>query len=418
MIDSIQINIPNGPRMRSDLPHILQNHFSIDVNPAPLPKRKHDRATTRTVIVHRASETRFLAIDGTLVTIKCELPKLLHGHNGQLIKSAKELEDALQRLWILLSWVLEPNPTPCNLIVELSRVDLCWHWPDPKGILAGELVRTGTLRVRGQPKGFGNGNFTYKGSTAGIGLYDKVEQLKDMFSGHLIEPREGGILRLEFREKTPSGNAVLVKVAEDISSTALWEACRTAYLEEVAKFRITKTPGKAASKNRKNIAAWAAVVLKQGWDAFDLYAENALTKDSAAKNRQEIRRQLNKAAYSPAALDFMRMVNTGTLPAAVDVQIPEYEDEYAKRWNSLLAIDCRENCQAEPPPPGKSYGEAPSILQPPPERVPYQKEQGTLAVAGIDPGLRRRVFTVNGKNPWPAPELPVRVKRPRASAAS
>jgi hypothetical protein len=56
-----------------------------------------------------------------LIAVECSLPKLLWGHNGRLISTQPELDEALERLWHAANLIaMIPPRTRCNP----TRIDL------------------------------------------------------------------------------------------------------------------------------------------------------------------------------------------------------------------------------------------------------------------------------------------------------
>lgn len=117
-----------------------------------------------------------------ITSIQCELPKLLYGHNGRLIRNAADLTVALRRLDSVLQFIADPG---IESIVKgesstidkghISRIDLVWQYNHPVSTLRGVLHNARHPRIYGGPDLFGNGNIAFQGNRFTVTIYDKMK---------------------------------------------------------------------------------------------------------------------------------------------------------------------------------------------------------------------------------------------------
>lgn len=143
----------------------------------------------------------------TITKIECELPKILYGHNGKLIRDQSDHDRALMRLdrvlYFLSHHLEDQEETSADLPTvfkgHLCRVDLVWQFDYPVQTIRQVLQDAKHPRIHGQPDHYGNGNFTFNGKNMRISVYDKLEERK---SFTVATPTANNVCRIEFQIKS------------------------------------------------------------------------------------------------------------------------------------------------------------------------------------------------------------------------
>ncbi len=163
-----------------------------------------DLLTQEIVLICEPIGLRVYGNASRLNAVEVSLPKILHGHNGRLIKNAEELETAFAYLEYILASLLTSLPPNTRLIpvgkertpdCHYTRVDMPWQFTADVGVRM-TLANARHDKIRSYPSSFKGGQTIHlKGSFLEICAYDKVREMK------LIKEYPHEIDRVEFRVK-------------------------------------------------------------------------------------------------------------------------------------------------------------------------------------------------------------------------
>lgn len=115
--------------------------------------------------------------------IQVSLPRVLWGHNGRLITTQQQLEDAIGWAIAIAAQVLDvKNSQPANLpgfglMSHFTRIDLVWQFPAHPSIL-DILENADHPRIRKRPIIYQFESVTLPGSLFRIRAYDKIKEMK------------------------------------------------------------------------------------------------------------------------------------------------------------------------------------------------------------------------------------------------
>ena len=142
-----------------------------------------------------------------ITKIECELPKLLYGHNGRLIRNQSDLDRALMRLDRVLHFLSHPledqeaigADLPPVFKGHICRVDVVWQFDYPVQTIREVLQDAKHPRIHGKPDLFGDGNITFNGKNMRISIYDKLEERKKF---RVATTTASNVCRIEFQIKS------------------------------------------------------------------------------------------------------------------------------------------------------------------------------------------------------------------------
>lgn len=143
----------------------------------------------------------------TITKIECELPKILYGHNGKLIRDQSDHDRALMRLdrvlYFLSHHLEDQEETSADLPTvfkgHLCRVDLVWQFDYPVQTIRQVLQDAKHPRIHSRPDLYGNGNITFKGKNLKVSIYDKLKKRKNFT---VATPTANNVCRIEFQIKS------------------------------------------------------------------------------------------------------------------------------------------------------------------------------------------------------------------------
>ena len=202
MIDTISYisAVPYDPVCVEELHNLFADRRSSDSSSI-----KNSRTTnTQTWSWPLIGLRLFSKYPNTITKIECELPKLLYGHNGRLIRSQSDLDRALMRLDRVLYFLSHPladreaigTDLPTAYKHHICRVDVVWQFDYPVQIIREVLSYAKHPRIHEQPDLYGNGNFTFNGKNMRISIYDKVAKRKNV----TVAPSTAqSVCRIEFQ---------------------------------------------------------------------------------------------------------------------------------------------------------------------------------------------------------------------------
>ena len=230
---------------------------------------------------------------------EASLPRLLHGHNGRLIKNQGEVDAALKLLQ-------QKADEVCNasfLNHHYTRVDLVWQFRGDTAdyILAHRNARH--PRIRRGPSFYEPRSMAFKGSEMRIAIYDKVLEQSKL---------KGDVVRVEvqlrggrLKEELGQGNRVV-----KLDFTACYEAYRRIMLGFVPS-----TIPKAGS-----IAEFLAIGEREGWESGGIPAFEIYTRGMCRRQVDRIRRDI--AAFRPEhfKIDWSQLLPADGPPEVVETK--------------------------------------------------------------------------------------------------
>lgn len=299
MVDTVKLFAPHQLRYRAgDLPDgweykgILKRKARGDDNCQEFETHVYRHVSSGLCATGNETEVR---------NIQVSLPKLLHGSNGVLIKTADELETALCRTSQTLRQIGLPTTFGRTWF---SRVDLVWHFPgNPQDFfLAHEKVRH--PRVRKATVRYDGQSISWRGCNFAILMYDKsLEQNK----------RSGDVVRVEVQLRGKRLRDCFG--IEDGQLTELdFDECYSVYRKILLGFEPAALPqaeGRVAELAMGAIAGWKF----NGVSHFDIWA-----RGKNPRVVRSMRAKIGKLVLEDSNIKWSELLPEAGPPPPVEVQ--------------------------------------------------------------------------------------------------
>jgi len=265
-----------------------------------------------------------------IVRVQCDLPKLIFGHNGRLIRSQDQVELALDRIESLLKLVATPTSSlggmvpgrPVHEHVHFTRIDFAWQFPDPEMRLATMLRQAVHPGVRRQNLQYANGS-TIPGTSLCIKAYEKASQL-----GIATEDR---YLRLEVEFK---GDTLRKRLNGDKAERVLkldFMSVYQVYRETVLELDRPTVAVRDAS------VAEALAQLQLSVPDQDILTPWLGMRFSSSRSARRFRKEYNAALQSAAGFRFADLLPVDRLPPLHELEMKTKEDrlfyDYVQRFD-------------------------------------------------------------------------------------
>ena len=234
-------------------------------------------------------------------SVEVSLPRIMRGHNGTLIKSQLETDEAWQGLLALLCEV----STGDKFEAVFQRVDLCFHF---KGDIRDFFLAYQNFvypRIKKLPtRWYETHGLSWKGRHLCCRIYDKVrEQTRKL----------GNIVRVEFQLE-----------GKRLGEEYFGNQARLTYLdfdESVKVFRrlLHQFTPKEIPRVSK-LAELFAVAEIEGWRGGDASALDLHLRESNARYARIFRREVARTVLSKLNIDFRTLMPEGKPLVFIDAE--------------------------------------------------------------------------------------------------
>jgi len=322
MIDTISFTIDAHLR-----PDLQLNALPIGWTANACGQMMNDHAFQKLDLVCKPIDLHIYGSARGFTSVRANLPKILWGHNGRLIKTEDELKVALQWLdWFLRS-VMEPSEpndgfipgmSPMTAACHFTRIDMAWHFPMESGVFAA-LSRARHKKIRSLPSFIKGQTVQLDGSLLEIIAYDKVEQmrLRKQFHHH--------IHRVEFRVKNKGLSEVYRRPDGDGYLRVTFDWCKYVMrkIAEETEMDIVQCAGKTIEQYVADLETDYPLI-----PALQRYIQTrGLCRESERKFRKKVQRIVRGKSELRSFADFFSGDNW---PALLEIELPEEEAKYRK----------------------------------------------------------------------------------------
>lgn len=236
--------------------------------------------------------------------IRVSLPRLLHGTNCCLIKSAAELKQALRMTRDLVETIAEPLGDPNE---RFTRVDLVWQFRlNPSDVMNAH--RSCKHRSIRRVAGHYDGQSVYwKGSEMQVRIYDKCQQ---------AYKRPGDVVRVEIQLTKRKLARELGDGRGDVRRLN-FKGCYRAYRSLLLGFEPEALP-----TNGLSIAHILALADRDDWRPLGENLFDSYTRDMSARNIRRVRREVAAARPSVFQFSWRELLPADRLPPVVEPDMP------------------------------------------------------------------------------------------------
>jgi len=324
MIDTLSFTIDG--RLRPDIAHLseLPNEWTVETRTTSQTNRTHETIALKC----DAIDLMLFGRNDAFIAVRANLPKILWGHNGRLIKTEDELKVALQWLQWILTTVIIPNwpndgfipgMSPMTAACHFTRIDLAWHFSMESGVFAA-LTRARHQKIRSSPSLIKGQTVHLKGTLLEIIAYDKVEQmrLRKQFKHH--------IHRVEFRVKNKGLSQLYTLPDGDGYSRITFDWCKYVMgkIAEETETDIVQCAGKTVEQYVADVEADYPLI-----PVLERYIQTrGLCRESERKFRKKVQRIVRAKSELRSFADFFSGDNW---PAPLEIEMPEEEAKH-RRW--------------------------------------------------------------------------------------
>lgn len=251
----------------------------------------------------RVSGTRLSAL-----RIEASLPRLLFGHNGRLIHTQDQLDEALDKLNDLASEVCFPADDQVQ--DHVSRADLVWQL---RGNIAEFLAAHKNCRHKSIRKLMGH----YQGQ----GFYFQGQQLRVRFYDKRLKQhgQPGGVVRVEVQL---FGNRLREAFSgfewRKLTSLSFWR-CYEVYREIMCGFCPNPLP------RVSTMAEILALADREGWTSSGIPLFDIVTAQQSKRNVSRLRKQMALLRPAIHEINWETLLPKDELPPLVELSEPEVQ---------------------------------------------------------------------------------------------
>jgi hypothetical protein len=269
-----------------------------------------------------SGEGRFLVHAGVIKKVEADLPKLLHGHNGRLLKSQQEIDAALARLKAVLETISQglgtkngffPGDVPGDVWTYYTRIDLVWQFDLPPALVLLALRNAKHPEITKRTGEWQDQTLVFPGTKIRISMYDKKAKMRASCPHN--------VMRVEIQlhdEKIAEHIDFDGTVLKDLSFNAVY----TAYRDSLLQFGFNRMPDPGARGTIKDYIAWAVTVLPD-IDAVGMYC--AIRKMCPRKAR-DLRKQVGLRVPKLVGFSWSTLLPADHTPPVVEIASPRKEN--------------------------------------------------------------------------------------------
>lgn len=273
--------------------------------------------------------------------IEANLPKLLFGHNGQVITTAEQLECSIQWLEYLVGLIMTPaglyagffpgRPTPI-IGNHFTRIDLAYQFPAEAGVFLA-LSNASHPRIRSQHSLMKGQTVHLKGSFLEILAYEKVRQMR------IGSKVPNDVHRLEFRLKNRALSELYLGNGNEGYGKLTFDWCRDVMRKLACETQAPPLLGKVGKVCHFLAAIDAEAPLLDVVDKYIHY--RGLRRDTARKLRKEVESVRRADVVTLKLSDYFPQ---GDWPPPKQIELPEVEAAH-RSWMARLSENMRSHLQ-------------------------------------------------------------------------
>lgn len=249
---------------------------------------------------HPILEIRVFGSNHRIHTVEAELPKLVHGCNGHLIRSQEELDTALENLLNCFDGFADTG----NGYIDFRRVDLCLHFhcESPAAIIHAHrncrYPRTNGEKRREFNASSASWNYTGRR----FALYDKGRQLAARYCGGNVETTSE-ILRVEIQLWQKALRHVF-NTGDGFPVALDFQECYQAFRSELLKF----APAREVMPSPQSKAEALALLDQLGGEVEGRTASEWFTEHMTPQTRRKWKREVAECHVSRVGFDWAEIL--------------------------------------------------------------------------------------------------------------
>ncbi len=250
-----------------------------------------------------------------IIKVEADLPKLLYGHNGRLIKIQDHIDTALYRLAVALEQISRPHGVLSgyypgdqdgDFSTYYTRVDLVWQFD-----LKPERVFLAMRNAKHPEINKRNGEYQgqtliFPGSNIRISMYDKKAKAKRSCSHNVLR------VEIQLRENKISEH---FKLGQQGLKTLDLDTIYAVYRDTLLRFGSDLIPDPDVKGTVEDFLAWAVVKMPYD-DPVGVYCQ---TKQLGLRSSRSLRKEVGRRVPSMVNHSWAKLLPEGSLPSVVEI---------------------------------------------------------------------------------------------------
>jgi hypothetical protein len=274
---------------------------------------------------------RVLIHGGVITKVEADLPKLLYGHNGRLLKSQQDLNTALARLKGVLATISQglsdrngffPGDVAGDLWTYYTRIDLAWQFDIAPAFVLLAMRSAKHPEITKRTGEWQDQTLVFPGTKIRISIYDKKAKMRAACPHN--------VMRVEVQIHDE-------KIAEhiDFDGTLLkalsFAAAYAAYRDALLQFGTDRVPDPTTKGKLEDYLAWVVTALPDA-DPVGMYVA---TKKMCPRKSRDLRKQVGLRVPRLVGFSWSALLPAGHTPPAVEIVSPRKEAQVRDFFEDL-----------------------------------------------------------------------------------
>ena len=256
-----------------------------------------------------------------IIKVEADLPKLLYGHNGRLLKGQDDIDAALERLKLALKTVSRPHGVrsgyyPGDRKGDFStyyiRVDLAWQFDLKPSVVLLAMRSAKHPEINKRNGEYLDQTLAFPGTKIRISMYDKKAKARASCAHNVFR------VELQLRDhKIAEHFGLEERELQDLS----FEDAYRVYRNAIGRFGSDLIPDPNGKGTIEDFLAWAVVKLRHD-DPVGVYC---VTKNIGRRGTQALRKRVGQRVPTLMNHSWSRLLPEGQVPPVVEIRNPEKE---------------------------------------------------------------------------------------------
>ena len=258
---------------------------------------------------------------GVIIKVEADLPKLLYGHNGRLLKCQDDIDAALERLKLALETVSRPHGMrsgyyPGDRADDFStyyiRVDLAWQFDLKPGVVFLAMRNAKHPEINKRNGEYRDQTLVFPGTDIRICMYDKKAKAKASCSHNVLR------VEIQLRDHKIAEHFGLEEHELQILS---FDTAYGVYRNTLSRFGSDLIPDQSGKGTIEDFLAWTVVKLCND-DPVGVYCA---TKKLSRRCTQALRKRVGQRVPTLMNHSWSRLLPEAQLPPVVEIGNPVKE---------------------------------------------------------------------------------------------
>ena len=268
------------------------------------------------IIRHSLLGIRLFIRAGSVVKVETDLPKLLYGHNGRLIKTQAELDCASARLRQALQTVCHaagptvgfyPGEVAGDLQTHYKRIDLVWQFDLAAAFVFAALRNAKHPEIHKAKGEWQDQTLVFPGTKLRVSIYDKKAKERARCSHH--------VLRFEVQLHGEKIDQHFAVAENNVLRRLLIDRAYAAYRDVLLGFGSDLVPDPEHEGTVADFVALMVTKLPDG-DPVTLYC---LTRKMCPRRSRKFRKEVGKRVPRLVHFSWADLLPEHHLPPAVEI---------------------------------------------------------------------------------------------------